>query len=320
MADTENEDLEIVEIPAEGEEVTVEEKPAKEAPPAEDDDEDDDRLAQDDGDEDDDSGDSQGDDAKSAAAKKRKSRHERQKRAREADAAEKAFLRQQLAEMQQRLNAVEGTAINTSEFNIDQRLQHARQRFDQAEEIMARAVDAGNGEDMRQALRIRDAAALDLNALTSAKEQVTQMRDQASQPRADPRAEHFKNQWLQANSTWFDGRSEDSQIALAIDRAVAGEGYDPASPDYWREVSRRCAARFGDDDGLDAQPRNPRRKPPPQSQSREHVPDASRDNKIYVTPEQKQAMIEAGYWDDPVKRNRILKSYQDQKRQASASR
>lgn len=319
MADTENEDLEIVEIPAEGEEVAVEEKPAKDTPPADDDgDEDDDRLAQDDGDEDDDPG--EGDDAKSAAAKKRKSRHERQKRAREADAAEKAFLRQQLAEMQQRLNAVEGTAINTSEFNIDQRLQQAQHRRDQAEEIMARAVEAGNGDDMRQAMRVRDAANNEINQLSGAKEQVTQLRDQASQPRADPRVEHFKNQWVQANSTWFDGRSEDSQIALAIDRAVAGEGYDPATPDYWREVSRRCAARFGDSDDLDAQPKNPRRKPPPQSQSREHVPDASRDNKIYVTPEQKQAMIEAGYWDDPVKRNRILKSYQDQKRQASASR
>ena len=39
---------------------------------------------------------------------------------------------------------------------------------------------------------------------------------------------------------------------------------------------------------------------------------------IYVTPEQKQAMIDAGYWDDPVKRNRVLKRYAEQSRQASA--
>jgi hypothetical protein len=30
-----------------------------------------------------------------------------------------------------------------------------------------------------------------------------------------------------------------------------------------------------------------------------------------VTPERKQAMIEAGVWDDPVLRQRYLKAYQD---------
>jgi hypothetical protein len=43
--------------------------------------------------------------------------------------------------------------------------------------------------------------------------------------------------------------------------------------------------------------------------TREHVPQSTK-KEVYVTPDRKQAMIEAGYWDDPVKRNQMLKAYQ----------
>ena len=53
----------------------------------------------------------------------------------------------------------------------------------------------------------------------------------------------------------------------------------------------------------------PRRKAPPTGQTREHAPQSTK-REIYVTPERKQAMIEAGIWDDPVRRNQMLKAYQ----------
>ena len=43
--------------------------------------------------------------------------------------------------------------------------------------------------------------------------------------------------------------------------------------------------------------------------SRENVPASTR-KEVYVTPERKQAMIDAGAWEDPVKRARMLKAYQ----------
>jgi len=43
--------------------------------------------------------------------------------------------------------------------------------------------------------------------------------------------------------------------------------------------------------------------------TREHVPQSTK-KEVYVTPDRKQAMIEAGYWDDPVKRTQMLKAYQ----------
>ena len=43
--------------------------------------------------------------------------------------------------------------------------------------------------------------------------------------------------------------------------------------------------------------------------TREHAPQSTK-KEVYVTPDRKQAMIEAGYWDDPVKRTQMLKAYQ----------
>jgi hypothetical protein len=45
--------------------------------------------------------------------------------------------------------------------------------------------------------------------------------------------------------------------------------------------------------------------------SREHAPPSTRRSEIYVTPERKAAMQEAGIWDDPVRRNRVLKEYRE---------
>jgi hypothetical protein len=41
---------------------------------------------------------------------------------------------------------------------------------------------------------------------------------------------------------------------------------------------------------------------------REHAPASTR-KEIYVSPERKQALIEAGVWDDPVLRMKYVKRY-----------
>ncbi len=40
-------------------------------------------------------------------------------------------------------------------------------------------------------------------------------------------------------------------------------------------------------------------------------------NEVYISAERKEAMIEAGVWDDPVLRNKYLKSYADYDKQAA---
>ena len=239
---------------------------------------------------------------------KRSKRRELQKRAKERAQRELEFLRQQNAVMEQRLRAIEGNTLNQQVQGLDAQLQQALYEAQQAEQIMARAVEAGNGDDMAQALRIRDEARARAAYLDQQRQQTARVAQQAAKPQVDPRVTDYAKQWLEANP-WYNpqGRDEDSAITKAIDNALAAEGWDPRSEDYWQELTRRVSARIGDD--TPARQASPRRKAPPTGSTREHAPATSR-NEVYVTPERKQAMIDAGVWDDPVARTRMLKAYQ----------
>lgn len=239
----------------------------------------------------------------------RRTRREIQKRARDNAKRELEFLRQQNAELMQRMSAIEGNTLTQQAQTIEQRYQQALYEKQQAEMIIAKAVEAGNGDDVAQAMRIRDEANYRAAQLAQAKQQAEQYAQQATQPRADPRVVDYAKQWMDANP-WYNpnGRDEDSQITKAIDSSLAADGYNPASEEYWHELTRRVAARIGGDEAP-AREAAPRRKAPPTGNTREHAPVSTR-KEVYVTPERKQAMIEAGVWDDPVARKRYLKAYQ----------
>jgi hypothetical protein len=279
----------------------------------------------DDGDEDDsderlaESEDDSDDEITSQNRKRRLKRREIQKRAKENAQRELDMLRHTNAELMRRVAAIEGHTLQSNEQGIDQRLQQTLYEIRQAEQIMARATEAGNGEDVVAAIRIRDEAMSRAQQLQYNKQQMAQVREQAAQPTGDPRVQSYASEWMQANP-WYSpqGGDDDSAVVNAIDAAMTAQGYDPTSRAYWEELTRRVAARVSDDDGGDSRQSAPRRKAPPQGNTREHAPTSTR-KEVYVTPERKAAMIEAGIWDDPVARNRMLKAYQAYDKNGSAS-
>ena len=281
--------------------IPVEEQP--EAEDADDDDiedsSDDDRLAdsEDDSDEDISSGSNSNRD-------RRRKRRDMQRRAKEAAERKIMLLERQNAEMMQRLSAVEGFTQNTSAQTLEARIAQAQREIQQAEMIIAKATEAGNGDDVVAAMRIRDQAQNNAYQLSQAKQQFDAQRQQARQPKVDPNVVNYAKQWMDANP-WYDptGRDRESALTKAIDNELAGEGFDPASRDYWEELTARVADAFGEGE------KKPKRRAPPTGRTREHAP-VSTKKEIYVTPERKQAMIEAGVWDDPMQRQRYLKAYQ----------
>jgi len=236
-------------------------------------------------------------------------RRQLQKVAKERSQQELAYLREQNAELMRRMAAVEGNTLTQNAAGVQQQLQQALAEARQAEQIMARAIEAGNGEDAATALRIRDEAKERAAQLSAYKDRFEAAAKEATTPRADPRVTNYAQQWLSANS-WYDpqGRDEDSAITKAIDNALAREGWNPASEEYWHELTRRVANRIGDGD--EAPARTAKRKAPPTGSGREYAPPSTK-NEVVVTPERKQAMLDAGVWDDPVARKRYLKAYQD---------
>lgn len=258
------------------------------------------------------------DEISNQSRKRRLKRREVQKRAKENAQRELDMLRHTNAELMRRVSAIEGHTLQTNEQGIDSRLQQTINEIRQAEQIMARATEAGNGDDVVAAMRIRDAAMAEAQQLQYNKQQMAQVRQQASQPQADPRVQNYAQEWMQANP-WYSprGGDDDSAVVNAIDASMTSQGYDPTSRAYWEELTRRVAARVADDGGSTREAA-PRRKAPPQGSTREHAPTSTR-KEVYVTPERKAAMIDAGVWDDPVARNRMLKAYQAYDKNSSAN-
>ena len=302
MADnqiTENDEDDIVII--EGEEPVQEPVQEEEADDSDDDDDSDERLG--------DSEDDSDEEITSRNRIKRQKQRERHKRAKEHADRELAELRQQNDTLLRRVSVIEGNTLASNVNAIDQRIAQAQADVKQAESIIARAVEAGNGDDVATAMRLRDEAQYEAQQLWQQKQQVEQVRHQHANPGPDPRVVNYAKEWMDANP-WYDprGRDEDSAITKVIDNQLASEGYNPKDADYWHELTRRVASRIGDDEA-ETRSSPSRRKAPPTGTTREHAP-VSTKREIYVTPERKQAMIDAGIWDDVPRRNQMLKAYQ----------
>lgn len=263
-------------------------------------DQDDDRLATSDDDHDDEiaSGTKERD--------RRRKRREIQKRARDAAQLELQQLRETVANLTQRIAATETHAANTNAQSLEQRLAAAIHEVQQAEHVIAKATEAGNGDDVVAAMRMRDQAISTAQQLQAYKQQYEQAR-RPQAPAADPQVVSYAKQWMDANP-WYDpkGGDRDSAVTKAIDTELTREGLNPRTRQYWEELTTRVADALGDDAPAASKPR---RRGPPTGSTREHAP-ASTKKEIYVTPERKQAMIDAGVWDDPMQRQRYLKAYQ----------
>lgn len=277
--------------------------------------EDDERIAESDDDLDADAetgGDAEAADGDENTARKRRlKRRQHQRAARERTEAQLRMLQEQNVLLQQQVASIAGHTSQSAVSSLEKRYQEIQSDIRMAEQIMAKAIDANAGEDVVAAQRIRDEAIAEAQRVAAQHQQLTTRPQNGGEPQVG-----YAQQWTAAND-WFDpqARDADSQLARRIDNEMAASGWNPNTREYWTELTARCREAFeqaetGDDDAATPEAKTPRRKAPPTGQSREHVPSSTR-KEIYVTPERKQAMIEAGAWDDPEKRQRMLKRYRD---------
>ena len=129
----------------------------------------------------------------------RKKRRELARKAKEADRLRIEMLQRQNQEMMQRLAAIEGTAHQSAVQTLEQKIAATRAEIQQAEHVIAKATEAGNGEDVVAAMRIRDQAIAQAQQLEYARQQATQPRT----PQVDPNVVNYAKEWMQANP-WYD--------------------------------------------------------------------------------------------------------------------
>ena len=264
---------------------------------------------------------------KAIQERRRLEKIERKKRRDEAisrDKLELSFLRKRNDDLERRIGSVEQRTHQADLSNFDAHINGARQEAEMAERVIAKAVAAGNGEDVTQAMRYRDQAMQKAQQLAFAKQQAAQQRQTKPADGMDDMTMHYAKEFIQDNP-WYDmqGKDEDSAIVLAIDGALMREGFKPDSEEYWDELRDRAARRLperfkqterrndhGEERAAREEPRQLRqtRGGPTIGSGREHAPTSTR-TEIYVSPERKQALIDAGVWDDPVLRQKYVKRY-----------
>lgn len=281
--------------------------------------------------EDEDDDDDAADGKRARRRQERKERKAAQRKARERTERELKFLRNRNEQLERRFSEFEQTVdqrvANNELAGIDTQLNKAKSDLQLANQVIAKAAEDNNGADMAEALDHRDTIRDTIRDLEETKQYYSnnESRQPAREPRElDPRHAAYAQSFMMDHE-WYDPRAtdQDSRAVLMIDRALAGEGYDPKTKQYWDELRERVHEQLphhfaddgDDDDADDTEERKPRGEakekrrgggPKFRTGGRERP---LKKNEVYISPERKEAMIEAGVWDDPVLRKRYLKSY-----------
>lgn len=228
-----------------------------------------------------------------------------------------AFLERQNQELLERLAAVERKTHSADLARIDKAIDDMNLRLQYAKNKMAEATNAGDGEALARAQELWYDARQQVESLNNLKKTAVQPQRQQSIP--DPRMQRLAADWMERNS-WYDpsNRDMDSKITKQIDEALTAEGWNPNTPDYWEELDNRLHQylphRYN---------RNTDESPSARSKPRSIVTGSGREsstraggaNSFTLSPEQVRAMKDAGFWDDPVKRNKMIKRYAIEARQ-----
>ena len=258
----------------------------------------------------DDDGDNETDEEREAKRERRRQERAAKKANVYADRLELNALRAQNAALADRLASLETGQIGQSAHLIDQRLNEAIYRARQAEDALAKAIETGNGEIARDAIRLRDRAMNEAQHLNAHKQSLVAQAQRPREQQMDPIVQQRASDFINRNRDWYDvqGNNEDSAIMLAIDDRLAKDGFDPSSSDYWDELEKRAAKRLPHRFKSQAREEAPQKRPggPPVAGRGSSAPGT---RQIYVSPERRAAMMEAGVWDDPKLRKDALRRY-----------
>jgi hypothetical protein len=263
---------------------------------------------------------------KLSTSEQNRRRKEKRRQARERDKEEINRLRFENQNLAQRLTGLETNFVRRDAQTIEEQLEQTARDYRSAEDVIAKAVEAGNGQAVAEALRIRDQIMSKANSLSAQKQHIQnyqaprQAPQQAQPSRPDPLLKRAAEQWMDKNE-WYDQNSneDDALVIRTIDDKLTAEGWDARTEEYWEELDSRASKylphRYQRNSSVSQSA--PKRKGPPVAGSgREQAPVSTR-REVYITPERKQAMEEAGYWEDPDKRKRMLKRYAEQDRNSN---
>ena len=258
----------------------------------------------------------------------RERRRDERKRRKEAQKEREESLRRELSardrlieEQNTRLMALERKSSGAEMGQLDAAIKQSAEAANYYKALIADASTKGDGATVADATEKMILARQRAEQLGNLKSQVTKQQSQA-RPALDPRLVSHAQGWMEKNK-WYDpaGVDTDSKITLTIDTALASEGWDPKTPEYWQELSSRVKKYLPHRTKSDtiSRERTESRKSTVAGSGRE-ISSSGSTGDYKLSAERVQALRDAGMWDDPTKRAESIKRYREYDRSATSKK
>jgi hypothetical protein len=227
----------------------------------------------------------------------------------------------QIESLTNRLNAVEQRGTVNEIQQIDQALLQLGNIYTDLKAQLEEGTTKQDGRLVADATEKMMLVRQRAERLAGTKQSIIQNHQRQSQlaPEPDPRVVNHGQGWMNKNKWYKHGSmDQDSKIVAAIDDTLSSEGWDPSQEDYWKELDvrvkralpHRFTSRLPEPNIRDKTP-HPKQVVAGSSRSA----SGQRQSGFILSPERKQAMMDAGQWDDPAKRKSMIEKYRQYDRE-----
>lgn len=211
-------------------------------------------------------------------------------------------------QLRQEVDAIKHRNTNSEVAQLNNATRDAQNAYAYFKEQIRVATEANNGAAVAEATEKMMLAKQRIDQLVNI-QRGFQQRQAQPQP-LDPRLAQNAATWMQQHSWYAPGSQDlDSQMVMTLDQALAREGWDPTTPQYWQELTARVKkylphrATSGNNLGT--------------RERRNIVAGSGRESAtpskgVYqISADRVKAMKDAGIWDDPKQRADAIKRFRE---------
>jgi hypothetical protein len=222
-------------------------------------------------------------------------------------------LRRQNSDLAERLSLLEKKSVGADMARLDKSIEDANLRMQYAKSKIAEATSVMDGKALAEAQEMWYDARRQAESLDAVKKRaITDAPRQPVPNGNDVRMQRKAAVWMERNP-WYDpdGKDTDSAVAVKIDESLAAEGWDPTTDEYWAELDERLTKYMPHRYNRGTENRSSGKSPRSvvTGSGREASSASSRPGEYKISPDRVKAMKDAGKWDDPIERQKMIRKY-----------
>ncbi len=221
-------------------------------------------------------------------------------------------LKKQNQDLAERLANLEKRTSGAELARVDKAIEDADVRLRWTQMKLKEAVESGDGDGVVNAQEAMYEAKRQVEALQNLKHQASRQAQTSGIKPPDPDLQRYAADWMSRNR-WYDpkGRDTDSKVALQIDKAMAEEGFDPSTEEYWYELDDRLSKYLPHRYNQNRSNGRSRPRSVVTGSERSSSSTSGSANEFLLSPARVQAIKDAGMWDNKEQRMKMIRRFMD---------